>query len=46
MKKLYCENCGYIFDDCNRPHFEDRLGSIFCDEKCYKESLSYREVEE
>ena len=39
----YCENC---FKEGLKSYFEDRLGSIFCDEKCYKESLKHRSIKQ
>jgi len=40
-ESFYCENC---FKEGLKTYFEDRTGSIFCDEKCYKESLKHRSI--
>jgi len=42
--KWYCENCfkEYFGDE---KGYTDNLGSVFCDKKCYLESLEYRDVE-
>lgn len=43
---MYCENCFYEFEEDNhKPIFIDSLGSVFCDEQCYLDSLEYRDVE-
>lgn len=39
----YCENC---FKEELETHYEDRLGSVFCNEECYIDSLKHRDVVE
>jgi len=39
----YCENC---FKEHLDTYYEDVFGKIFCNKKCYKESLEFRDIED